>query len=441
MRAISFRNRILLALILLGVLPTSLGIVALAVSLRRNNTPRAVSAALAPVAKTGRELLQVIDTTGLSAIERRALRTHADSLNRSMGRTGFAVEISRRLSPAYTAAALLGGGLFLYFAWLLTLSLSKQLSSPIDELVGWTNLIRRQTPLPRESDHGGAPEFSSLRNALREMAAELLQARRAELEAERLRAFREVARRVAHEMKNPLTPVRFAIRQLEATATADQREPIEVLSAETARLEQLAKDFSNLGKLPEGPSAEVDVGELFAELLRATVPPAMTARLQVAPNTPLIVGHYDALRRAFANLILNAVEASGSKGLLEISVGLEDDQVVVAIADHGAGIPEQKRDRIFVPYYTDKTDGTGLGLAIVKQSIDLHNGIISIHDTPGGGATFRVCFRGTKARHPSRPTYSSQGIGQSPAPPLIDTHRTGEYRFPSPGDAGPPEEG
>ncbi|HEX9755770.1 MAG TPA: HAMP domain-containing sensor histidine kinase, partial [Gemmatimonadales bacterium] len=176
----------------------------------------------------------------------------------------------------------------------------------------------------------------------------------------------------------------------------------EVLVAESARLEQLAREFATLGRLPEGPSAEVDLGELLAELLRTSLPGTMTSSLEVAPDTPAVLGHYDPLRRAFGNLLRNAVEAcqgreaagsgSGEAGACRIDarVSRDGNAVIVALADHGPGIPRDKRRRVFEPYFTDKPDGTGLGLALVKQAIDLHRGTITLSETPGGGATFTV---------------------------------------------------
>src|SRR5690606_33809647 len=145
----------------------------------------------------------------------------------------------------------------------------------------------------------------------------LEQGRERELEAERLRAFREIARRVAHEMKNPLTPIRFATAQLERTALPAQREALEVLGAETRRLEALARDFTDLGRLPEGPASEVDVGELLSELARTSLPAEVRAEVRVAPGTPRVSGQYDPLRRAFANLLRNAAEAMDGTGLVQ----------------------------------------------------------------------------------------------------------------------------
>src|SRR5205085_939408 len=109
-----------------------------------------------------------------------------------------------------------------------------------------TGNIRRHEELPADQARRGAPEFAALRIAFREMADSLEEARRRELEAERLRAFRELARRVAHEMKNPLTPIRFAVSHLRGTATAGQEESLEVLSTESERLELLAREFTEL---------------------------------------------------------------------------------------------------------------------------------------------------------------------------------------------------
>src|SRR5262249_50988730 len=149
-------------------------------------------------------------------------------------------------------------------------------------------------------------------------------------------------------------------------------------------------DFANLGRLPEGPAAEVDLGELLSELLRTSVPDAMRHSLQVKPGSPHIIGHYDPLRRAFGNLIRNAVEASGGRGTLEVYVSPDGEGVRVAVADHGPGVSPSLRGRIFEPYVTDKVEGTGLGLAIVKQAVELHHGTVDVATTQGGGATFVV---------------------------------------------------
>lgn len=379
-------------MIVFGVLPTTLGIVGWAMALRNRAPAMAGRAAFEEVGATGRHFLRVLDTARLTTAERAALREHTSELNSAMAQANRAEAFSRYRAIGITIVIIILGTGLVYISVVISRLLSRQLSAPIDELVGWTGFLRRGEPLPVSASRRGAPEFAALRQAFRDTAAEIQAARSAELEAERLRAFREVARRVAHEMKNPLTPVRLAVRQLAATATPDQRESLEVLTAESGRLEQLAREFATLGRLPEGPSADVDLGELLGELLRTSVPETVTASLFVESGTPAIVGHYDPLRRAFGNLIRNAVEAMGGTGRLDVRVTIQGRTVMVAIVDHGPGIRAEKRQRVFEPYYTEKSEGTGLGLAIVKQAVDHHRGTIAVRETEGGGATFEVRF-------------------------------------------------
>jgi signal transduction histidine kinase len=192
-------------------------------------------------------------------------------------------------------------------------------------------------------------------------------------------------------MRNPLTPIRLAVAELVRSGGAEQREAIEVLVTESGRLEQLAREFTEFGRLPEGPAAPVDFTELLAELARTSLPTSMTAHLKLDPRTPVLLGHYDPLRRAFSNILRNAVEACEERGVLDITAAPDDEGgVCIEIADRGPGIPADAAGRIFDPYFTGKPGGTGLGLALVKQTIEMHGGTISVKETPGGGATFVV---------------------------------------------------
>lgn len=424
LRRLAFRNRILLALLLLGALPSAILSAGWVWSLLQYNPARSSRFVLDTVRVTGQSLLEALDSTRLRADripvaghftprESVALDEHVKAINVALIRSesGFHYARLRAIALAIGIALL---GLFLVTAAVyLARSIARGLSRPTDELVGWMERIRRHEQLPEErresgvaNRESGAPEFAVLRSALRETAAALQQGRAAELESERLRAFREVARRVAHEMKNPLTPIRFAIGQLERTAgrqdgqtaASELSEAVEVLRVESARLEQLAREFANLGRLPEGPAAEVDLGELLAELLKTSVPETMQPVLRVDAAAPRIIGHYDPLHRAFSNLIRNAVEACQQQGSLEVTVGIEESRddtggegiagVRVTLVDHGPGVPSEHRARIFEPYVTNKDGGTGLGLALVKQAIEFHRGTIEVVETPGGGATF-----------------------------------------------------
>jgi signal transduction histidine kinase len=389
--ALPFRRRIQLALIALGTVPTAVAVIGWALAVRTPANPTVVTReAVDALGLTGRSLVETVDSTRLSDAERAALARHSHALNEALSR----VKRQETLTTAYSAffaALILGlGALVLYASVRVGAYLSRQMSKPIDELIGWTGHIQREEPLPADQHEGGAPEFAALRRALRTMASGLQEARARQLEAERLRAFREVARRVAHEMKNPLTPIRLAVSALARTAQPAQRESLEVLQTEASRLEQLAREFTEMGRLPEGPAAEVDLGELLSDLTRTALPPEVTAQLQIDPHTPRVTGHYEPLRRAFGNLLRNAVEA-GAAGLAVSCSPQGASGAEVRIVDHGPGIPVELRDRLFDAYATaGKEGGTGLGLALVRQTIESHGGRVSHEATPGGGATFVV---------------------------------------------------
>jgi len=391
---LSFHQRILLILICLGAVPTAVAVLGWGLTIRSTTKAPGGRDAIEGVAASGRLLLHTIDSTRLQPDERRALADHATQLNTAIGQFQRADTFSRYYYAGLGLVILLLGGAFLYASIRFGGHLSRQLSRPIDELIGWTGNIRRLEPLPPDQPRRGAPEFAALRTALREMAATLERARTQEIEAERLRAFRETARRVAHEMKNPLTPIRLAVAELVRSAGAEHREEVDVLVTESGRLEQLAREFTEFGRLPEGPAAPVDFTELLAELARTSLPSTMTAQVKLDPATPVLVGHYDPLRRAFSNILRNAVEACEEHGVIEIIAGPDDGNgVLIEIRDHGPGVSPEMADRIFDPYCTGKAGGTGLGLAIVKQTIEMHGGTIRLVETPGGGATFQVRMR------------------------------------------------
>jgi len=395
--ALPFRRRIFVILVVMTTVPTLLAVAGWLVSVRRLLPAAGARASTERVASTARTLLEGVDTLHLTVHERALLRQHLDEVSASVSLARRAETFLRYYTAGVAVVILLLGAGVLYAAVNLAGHLSRQLSRPIDELVGWTSLIRRHEPLPAAGGplSRGAPEFESLRQALRELAAALAAARERELEAERLRAFREVARRVAHEIKNPLTSMRIAVDQLRRTdgMTEGRKETaLEVMAAETDRLERLAREFADFGRLPEGPPSEVDLVELLEELGRTSVPDGVTVRLTANGGPRTIVGHYEPLRRAFANLYRNASEAMQGMGALDVTVTGDGAGLGVTIADHGPGIPADLRQRIFEPYFTTKRDGTGLGLALVRVTLEAHRGTIAVSETPGGGATFAIVF-------------------------------------------------
>jgi two-component system, NtrC family, nitrogen regulation sensor histidine kinase NtrY len=396
--ALPFRRRIFLILVAMTAVPTVLAVAGWVLSVRTLLPTAGARASSERVALSARILLDAVDTLHLTPAERVALRHHLNQVSTSVTLARRAETFLRYYTAGIAVVILLLGAAVLYASVNVAGHLSRQLSRPIDELVGWTQLIRRREPLPALGGGlagRGAPEFEALRQALRELADTLAAARDRELEAERLRAFREVARRVAHEIKNPLTSMRIAVDQLgRMGGRADGRSDtaIEVLTAETDRLERLAREFADFGRLPEGPQSEIDLAELLEELGRTGVPDGVKVRLTANGGPRTLLGHYDPLRRAFANLLRNACEAMKGEGAIDVTVTGDGRGIAVTIADHGPGIPPDLRQRVFEPYFTTKADGTGLGLALVRQTLEAHRGTIALTDTPGGGATFAIVF-------------------------------------------------
>jgi signal transduction histidine kinase len=381
---LSLRRRLFLALVALGTLPLTVALVTVTLQVRSAQSP-AGSAAFEEIAESGRGLLATVDTTALSPEARAALRAHTDSIVAQTNLARRAATLSRYASTALAVGLLLVTAIVVAASLYLAQRWSRSVSAPVEELVEWVRRVERGEDLPEPQTAAAVPEVDRLRLALQEMAGALTRARAQELEQERLRAFRETARKVAHEMRGPLTATRLAVRRL---GVAGDAEAAGVLVEETRRLEQMAKSFSEFGRLPEGPAADIDLGELLTSALQATVPEEVPIRQSVASSL-VVRGHYEPLRRAFQNLLQNAVEAGGS-GAVEVRAESGDTGVHVVVADSGPGIEPEQREHVFEPYFTTKERGTGLGLALVRQTILAHGGTIHAEESSSGGAAFVV---------------------------------------------------
>lgn len=409
--ALTFRRRVFVWLVVVAAIPAGAG-VGLVLLAPRIAAPVGGVAAWDRAGTTWNEVEHALARQSLSPASRKALAQHGADLSTSIRLAHQSLYIRN------AAAAALGGAAAALFALIafgtvrLAGHLSRQLSRPILELIAWTGHLTRGEPLPETPPAKGAPEFDVLRGAFRRMAADLAAARAREVEAAQLRAFRDLARQVAHELKNPLTPLRFAAHRLAQDARPDQGELIEIIAGESARIEQMAKDFATLGRLPEGPPSPVDVAELVESLVRGTAPATIAVRVERPPDLPMVSAHYEPLRRALHNLILNACDACEAGrtdarmhgcteeeqrgeivvALRAVANGIPDaaPAVEIVIHDDGVGIPPENLPRVFEPYFTTKAHGTGLGLALVRQTIHDHGGTIGVQSEPGRGTTFTV---------------------------------------------------
>ena len=394
LRQVGFRGRLFLILLLFALLPSLLLTFSLAATSWWALPLVGTSAAWDSTAFTGSRALEVARGQRLSTRDSTILREHEQLLNVNLMRSKQASFIFQRGAAVIAVLSLLSFGVLLLVSSRVAGHLSRSLSRPLQELVRWTEHIARGEPLPDSEVRRGAPEFELLRGRMRYMATELEAGRRAAVEAERLAAMRETARQVAHELKNPLTPIRFAVDRLRKEAPPALQESVDVLAVESARLEALAKSFAQFGRLPEGPRAPLDLGELARYTARAGVPPEMTVDVRVAPDIPLVAGHHEALSRALSNIMLNAVEACRGTGKVTVSVDKAElagaPAVSLAVHDNGPGIPADKLSRIWDPYVTFKSGGTGLGLAIVRQTVEAHGGRVAAASEPGHGTTIQL---------------------------------------------------
>jgi signal transduction histidine kinase len=394
-KRLSFRTRLFVILLLFAVIPTVLLMLGGAAMVSQTLPLISGSGAWEEVATSGARAFDSLRAVPLSRGQRAALEEHEAALGVSLEHALRVRHLAPRALSVMVVFALVGAIVLGLFAWRVAAHLSRQLSRPLDEVVGWTELIAAGTPLPDLPPRRGAPEFLVLRRRMREMARALAAAREREREAQRLEAYRETAQRVAHELKNPLTPIRFAVARLSREAPPAMREVVEVLEVESRRLEEMARSFAQFGRLPEGPMSEVDLAELARYTTRATVPEHVSVSLSVDEHVPMIRGHHDALARALSNVLLNAVDACRDGGRIDVRVatvhgdGNGQAAVELAVRDSGCGIPPHQLARIWEPYATFKAGGTGLGLAIARQTVLAHHGTTEAKSVVGEGTEIR----------------------------------------------------
>ena len=389
----SFQRRILLALMGVGLVPAVLLLLVGTISVRLAVSTTGTAGPWSSLAESGQLLFDAVADAGVTDTGvTQAAQAHQEALSRSLRFSQVFELIADRILTllpllALVLAIIIGG-----LSYWVARQLSRGFSRPINELVGWTELIGRGEPLPppTPSDARGVQEFALLRDALRTMAKELEEGRREAIQAAKLRSWTEMARGVAHELKNPLTPMRMAATTVSGMEGKAAREAGAVLLEEITRLDEMARTFSQFGKMPEGPPSEVDMTELLQLLIQQHegVGPSLTFRPPT--DLPLITAHYDALLRCFRNLLLNAMDAAGDGGKVELRAWLDAGFVKVEIRDTGPGLPPEKLEDIWEPDFTTKSRGTGLGLPMVRQTIAAHRGRVEGRNIPEGGAVFLV---------------------------------------------------
>jgi two-component system, NtrC family, nitrogen regulation sensor histidine kinase NtrY len=250
----------------------------------------------------------------------------------------------------------------------------------------------------------GRDEVGQLAESFNQMTQQLVDQRERLIQAERVAAWREVARRLAHELKNPLFPLQTTVENLQKASSQNPeqfeevfRESTGILLSEIENLKAIVGRFSDFAKMPQPELATVDlntvvrnVEKLFEAQFSAVGRPPITPELHLAENLPTIQADATLLRRAVENLILNAMDAMPAGGVLMLRTTDGDGDVHLEVSDTGTGLTPEETERIFTPYYTTKQHGTGLGLAIVQAIVADHGGRISVESETGVGTAFHV---------------------------------------------------
>ena len=219
------------------------------------------------------------------------------------------------------------------------------------------------------------------------------------LQAQKIAAWQEVARRIAHEIKNPLTPIQLSIQRIRRKAEKDAPDLAqaiesahETIMSETNLLKNLVNEFSTFAKMPAPVKTDMDLIEIAENVTNAYKPALPHIELRVKRETDQVRIFADPgqIRQVLNNLIRNAASASEPGGQVDICISMDQKEAVLEICDQGHGIPEQEREKIFVPYYSKDPKGTGLGLAIVKRIVQDHGGQIQVEENRPKGTRFII---------------------------------------------------
>lgn len=326
-----------------------------------------------------------------------------------------------RTSGAVAAAALLIG-------FLISLWISARLTKPVEELAEGAREVasgRWETRI----DVRGSDEIGQLAKAFNAMTQTLAAQKERLVQTERVAAWRELARRLAHELRNPLFPMQITVENLQKARKLDAKQFLEVfnestatLKTELANLNTIVGRFSDFSKMPAPTFSRVNVNEalrnavrLFEPQFNAVGKPTITPELFLTDALPEIDADPDLLHRAFQNLILNAMDAMPAGGTLTLRSSEREGHVRIEVADTGKGLTPEECSRLFTPYYTTKLQGTGLGLAIVQSVVSDHHGTISVTSDEGRGTTFRIDLPLRQAGQPAKPREASAESKSTPS--------------------------
>jgi len=304
-------------------------------------------------------------------------------------------EILKTAALVALAALLIG----LLVSWWV----SRRITRPVEELANGARDVasgRWDTHI----DVKGSDEIGQLAAAFNDMTKTLASQKEKLVQTERVAAWRELARRLAHELRNPLFPLQITVENLQRARQLGPQQFQEVFSeatatlkAELANLNSIVGRFSDFSKMPAPQFTRVNVNEVLRNAVRLFEPqftavgkPSIATEFFLSESLPEIDADPDLLHRAFQNLLLNALDAMPAGGTITLKSSDAGESVRIEVADTGKGLTPEECSRLFTPYYTTKQLGTGLGLAIVQSVVSDHHGAISVSSEEGRGAAFRI---------------------------------------------------
>jgi two-component system nitrogen regulation sensor histidine kinase NtrY len=265
----------------------------------------------------------------------------------------------------------------------------------------------------------GNNEISELARTFNHMTEQLSEQREQLIQAERVAAWREIARRLAHELKNPLFPLQTTVENLQRARNRSPeqfdevfRESTSILLSEIDNLKKIVGRFGDFAKMPQPEMGPVHLNEVIRSVLKlfeaqfsAVGRPPITPEVHLDENQPTVQADSTLLHRALENLVLNAIDAMPAGGVMMVRTTHGAETVRLEISDTGSGLTREEAERLFTPYYTTKQHGTGLGLAIVQSVVSDHGGRITVESESGVGTTFHISLPIT---HPPQPAPEPQ---------------------------------
>lgn len=326
-------------------------------------------------------------------------------------------ELTRVLEQVTLSALVLAVAALLVTV-LLGVFLARRMTANLDRLVAGAQAASRGD-LEHRVRVETRDEIGELAASFNTMMADLETAKERLVIAERIAAWQEIARRLAHEIKNPLTPIQMSVETMRKSWHKKHPsfeeifdESTSTILEETARLKRIVSEFSEFARMPKPMLLPCDVSDVVASCL-ALYQGAIPIERELAEGLPEILCDRDQLSQMLLNLVENARDAienrpseSADAGAGRIAVttraSQSGDRVLIVVEDNGPGIPDEVKERLFTPYFTTKQGGTGLGLAIVHRMVSDHGGRITASDAPSGGARFIVEFPANESRPRTR---------------------------------------